>query len=77
MPPRPNQTQRRRRPKTAAPQKGKRPRLAKVEPLYSTYDAPKPAGAKLSKAAADRAVRWIEEYLRHYSGRCLAAARSR
>jgi phage terminase large subunit-like protein len=28
-----------------------------------------PAGAKFSKAAADRPVRWIETNLRHYQGR--------
>jgi phage terminase large subunit-like protein len=69
MPPRPSQTQRRKRPRTAEPVKGRRPRLAEVEALYSTYDAPKPAGARLVKAAGDRAVRWIEGNLRHFQGR--------
>jgi phage terminase large subunit-like protein len=69
MPPKPSQTQRRRRPKTVGPTKGKRPRLAEIAPLFSTYDAPKPEGAKFSKAAGDRAVKWIESNLRHFQGR--------
>ena len=69
MPPKPSQTQRRRRPKAAEPRKGKRPRLAEIEPLFSTYDAPKPTDARFVKAAGDRAVRWIESNLRHFQGR--------
>jgi phage terminase large subunit-like protein len=68
MPPRPSQTQRRRRPKTAAAKKGKRPRLPEVEPLFATYDAPKPAGAYFDESRARHAVRWIESNLRHYKG---------
>jgi hypothetical protein len=60
------QIEKRRQPTPAAPRKGKRPRLPEVTPLYSTYAAPKPEGAKFVKARADHAVRWIESNLRHY-----------
>ena len=43
--------------------------MAEVEPLFHTYDAPKPEGAWLDEKAANRAVRWIERNLRHYKGR--------
>ena len=59
------------RPKEVTPAKrkrGKRPNLAAVEPLYHTYDQPKPADAYFDEAAAKRAVRWIETKLRHYKG---------
>jgi phage terminase large subunit-like protein len=69
MPPRPSQTLRRKRPKTAEQTKGRRPTLAEVEPLHSTYDAPKPEGARFVKAAGDRAAKWIEANLRHFQGR--------
>jgi hypothetical protein len=64
MPPRPSQTQRRKRPRTAEPTKGRRPAVVEVEPLHHTYDAPKPEGARFVKAAGDRAARWIEGNLR-------------
>lgn len=48
--------------------KGRRPRKRHVEPLFSTYDAPKPKGATFDKKAADQAVKWIEG-LRHFKGR--------
>src|SRR5215207_3101708 len=63
------QIEKRRRPTPAKAKNGKRPRLAEVEPLWSTYEAPKPKGAKFVKARADKAVRWIESSLRHYKGR--------
>jgi phage terminase large subunit-like protein len=62
------QVERRRRPTPAKVKKGKRPRLAEVQPLWSTFGAPKPDGAKFVKARADKAVRWIEQNLRHYKG---------
>jgi Terminase large subunit, ATPase domain len=68
MPPKPSQTQRRRRPKTATAKTAKRPRLPEIEPLFSTYDAPKPEGSKFVRARADHAVKWIESNLRHYKG---------
>lgn len=69
MPPKPSQTQRRKRPKTAAEKTAKRPTLAEVTPLFDTFASPKPEGAKLVKARGDRAVKWIETNLRHYQGR--------
>lgn len=52
-----------------APRKeGERPTVAEIEPLFSTYDAPKPDEAWFDEAAADHAVEWIES-LRHFKGR--------
>ena len=62
----------RQRPKVVAlvPRKrGRRPTVAEIEPLFSTYDARKPAGAWFDEAAADHAVEWIETKLRHFKGR--------
>jgi phage terminase large subunit-like protein len=49
--------------------RGKRPTVPEVEPLFHTYDAPKPEGAVFDERAANRAVRWIEGNLRHFKGR--------
>jgi hypothetical protein len=61
----------RQRPKTvrsAARVRGRRPKVAEVEPLFATYGAEKAPGAVFDEQAADRAVRWIER-LRHFKGR--------
>jgi phage terminase large subunit-like protein len=63
----------RQRPAVAEPRDGRRPRLREIDPLWSTYGAPKPEGARFVKARADRAVRWIEANLRHYKGRWAGA----
>lgn len=52
----------------AARKDRKRPTVKEIDPLFSTYDAPKPADAHFDKAAADHAVQWIEG-LRHFKGR--------
>jgi phage terminase large subunit-like protein len=53
-----------------APRKrGRRPTVAEIPPLFSTYDAPKPEGAYFDERAANRAVKWIESSLRHFKGR--------
>jgi phage terminase large subunit-like protein len=53
----------------ARPRRGKRPQLAEVEPLFSTYAAARPAGAVFDQRAATHATNWIERNLRHYKGR--------
>jgi phage terminase large subunit-like protein len=57
----------------AAVKRGRRPTVVEIEPLFHTYDAPKPAGAVFDAKAADRAVRWIETNLRHFKGRWAGA----
>jgi phage terminase large subunit-like protein len=52
-----------------ARKRGRRPTLPEIAPLFSTFDAAKPAGAWFDEAAADRTVRWIETKLRHFKGR--------
>lgn len=61
---------RRRRP-TNAPEArpGKRSGKRAIAPLIHTFDAPKPEGAYFDKAAANRAVRWIEKHCRQAKGR--------
>lgn len=62
--------QKRKRPDNAAAEsKGKRPGKRQIPPLLHTYDAPKPDDARFDKAAARRAVRWIERNCRHHKGR--------
>jgi phage terminase large subunit-like protein len=46
-----------------------RPEDIPVDPLYSTYDAPKPEGAYFDEAAADHVCDWIETELRHFEGK--------
>ena len=50
------------------------PTVAEVEPLFSTYDAPKPAGAWFDEAAADRTVEVDRAKLRHFKGRWAGTA---
>lgn len=48
---------------------GRRPDARVVEPLYSTYDAPKPEGAYFDEAKANAPIEWVESNLRHFEGR--------
>jgi len=59
----------RKRPVVVPPRPGRRPSVREIEPLFSTYDAPRPAGAFFDEARARHAVRWLEGNLRHYKGR--------
>ncbi len=62
----------RQRPKAVAlieRRRGRRPTVVEVEPLFSTYDAPKPAGSRFDEKAARHAVDWIERNVRHFKGR--------
>ena len=62
--------QQRPKPVMVLPRKrGRRPSVAEIEPLCSTYAAAKPEGAWFDEAAADRTVKWIERNLRHFKGR--------
>lgn len=65
----PGSRHRRVRPEVAPAREALRPELVESEPLYSTYDAPKPEGAYFDEEAADGAVEWIESKLRHFKGR--------
>lgn len=59
---------RRPKPNTKPRKRSRRPTLPEVEPLFSTYEQPKPAGAYYDKKAAESAVKFIEN-LRHFKGK--------
>ena len=65
----PGQRQKRIRPETAPHKKGKRSGKRAIPPLLHTYESPKPEAAYFDRAAADRAVRWIERNCRQHKGR--------
>ena len=69
MPARPGKQQRPKSVQRVPRKRGRRPKLAEAEPLFATYEAPKPPGAHFDGKAAGHAVGWIEGNLRHFKGR--------